>query len=156
MERTVMQISSSVLNENGEFPYKYSCFGDNVNPPLEIHNIPMHAKSLAVVFESIGSEEETKTHWLIWNIPTSTHIIENESRGQVGFNDFGVKGYWGPKISGHFSECVFRIFAFDSFLTFPENKVTKHDLYSSVINYGLGWGKLTCKLLEHKERMSEI
>ena len=150
MERTILKVESRILNEDGSLPLRYSCLGKNINPPLEISNIPPSAKSLAVVLESYAVDEPGYTYWLIWNLPISKEIRENEARGIVGQNDFGIKGYWGPKYSKESSEFIFRVFAFDRLLQFKEPSINKWELYSSVISYGIGQGKLIIRLVGSK------
>lgn len=150
MERTILKVESRILNEDGSLPLRYSCLGKNINPPLEISNIPPSAKSLAVVLESYALDEPGYTHWLIWNLPVTRQIQENELRGIMGQNDFGFKGYWGPKYSKESPEFIFRVFAFDRLLNFKEPAVNKWEFYSSVISYGIGQGKLIIKLVGSK------
>jgi phosphatidylethanolamine-binding protein (PEBP) family uncharacterized protein len=44
-----MNITSSVFQDNGTIPSKYTCDGDNINPPLEIEGVPEEAVSLALL-----------------------------------------------------------------------------------------------------------
>jgi phosphatidylethanolamine-binding protein (PEBP) family uncharacterized protein len=84
------------------------------------------------------------THWVVWNLPTTSVIFENEQRGEFGTNDFGGLGYCGPCSVLSLVKCTFRIYAFDRFLKFSFSPVTKFDLYASVIYFGLGHGLVNC------------
>lgn len=132
-------------------PEKYSCHGVNINPPLKIENIPDEAKSLALVMESCDENLTLLTHWVVWNIPVTGRILENEQRGECGINDFGGLGYCGPCSIETPLKCTFRIYAFDRFLNFPFSPVTKFDLYSSIIYYGVGHGQVHCPYSRKKE-----
>ncbi|MCP4705483.1 MAG: YbhB/YbcL family Raf kinase inhibitor-like protein [candidate division Zixibacteria bacterium] len=92
-------------------PKKYTCGGANVSPPLQIQHKLNKIKSLAIICNSTNEQGETKTHWVICNIPQDiTELPENiekvlrPSIGQgtsdiqpiQGLNDFGEIGYTGP------------------------------------------------------------
>ena len=46
-----MELKSSVFENNGEIPSKYTCDAENINPPLEISGIPEGAKSLVLIMD---------------------------------------------------------------------------------------------------------
>mgnify|MGYP005758331761 CR=1 FL=1 len=119
-----------------------SCYGNKVNPPFSIGNIPVEGKSIALIMESSDQQGINRTHWIAWNIPATGLILENESRGDAGINDFGTQGYLGPSLINFPNSCTFRFFVLDRFLSFPKpSMVSKFDLYAHIINYGLGHGK---------------
>ena len=43
-----MTITSPAFADNGQIPAKYTCDGDDINPPLRIENVPAGARSLAL------------------------------------------------------------------------------------------------------------
>jgi Raf kinase inhibitor-like YbhB/YbcL family protein len=101
-----MKLSSSEF-ENGEnIPKKYTCEGDNVNPPLIISEIPGGTKSLALIMYDPDIPQEFKEkmningwdHWVVWNIlPETKNIPENsQDLGTQGMQTGGKKGYTGP------------------------------------------------------------
>ena len=46
-----LKLISTVFSHNGHIPPKYTCEGDNVNPPLKVENIPDGTKTLALIVE---------------------------------------------------------------------------------------------------------
>ena len=69
-----MKITTPAFLENQQIPPTYSCDGDNINPPLEISDVPENAKSLAIIMDDPDAPNGTFTHWLMLNIiPTINH-----------------------------------------------------------------------------------
>lgn len=95
-----LTIKSSAFKNNEEIPSKYTCDGENVNPLLEILNVPKEAKSLALVMDDPDATGGlTWDHWLVWNINTQTNYIEEDNLPQgaiEGKTSFGKTGYGGP------------------------------------------------------------
>jgi Raf kinase inhibitor-like YbhB/YbcL family protein len=152
MKREILKVSIEKSGEDGLLPGKYSCHGANINPPLSISNIPENTKSLALIMETCDLNSNVLTHWVLWNVPATGKILENEQRGESGVNDFGGVGYCGPCSLDIPLKCTFKIYAFDRFLNFDYPAVTKFDLYASVIYYGLGYGEL---VLHYSKKSAE-
>lgn len=94
-----LQITSSAFEDNQTIPDQYTCRGQNINPPLNIINVPPDAKSLALILHDPDAVNADFTHWLVWNIPVSTHTINANSVpvGAVqGQNGAGENQYTGP------------------------------------------------------------
>lgn len=94
-----MILNSSAFKRNDYLPAKYSCDGLNINPPLKITDIPDKAVSLVLIMNDPDAVGGQWTHWLLWNIPTTTKIISENTvpdSAIVGFNDFNKKKYDGP------------------------------------------------------------
>lgn len=88
---------------HGLVPVKYTCNGDNVNPPLTFTNVRNITKSFAILLQQRVAAGPNVTHWLVWNIPPNvTTINENNmpAGAVVGVNDFGKNGYSGPCSDG--------------------------------------------------------
>lgn len=65
---TRIGVTSPVFKHQGAIPIHYTEDGVNVNPPLCIHQLLKHTRSLAVVVECINAPINTWVHWLVWNI----------------------------------------------------------------------------------------
>ncbi|SHM63083.1 Raf kinase inhibitor-like protein, YbhB/YbcL family [Chitinophaga jiangningensis] len=105
-------ISSRVCREGNIIPYKYSCAGENINPPLEVNGIPPGAASIAVVLEDMDAPLGKWVHWLVWNMPVSHRICENYTPVILGKNDFGQVRYTGfcpGKMLHHYHFTVFAL-----------------------------------------------
>nr|WP_237710108.1 YbhB/YbcL family Raf kinase inhibitor-like protein [Pyrococcus sp. ST04] len=127
---------SSVFEENGIIPKKYTCEGADINPPLRIENIPENAKTLAIIVEDPDAPGGTFIHWVAWNIPVTTEIPEGIPKEAVvekpihmiqGINDFGRVGYNGPcpPRSHGVHHYHFKIYALDTELSLKPGSTKK-------------------------------
>jgi len=107
-------VRSVAFSHNGHIPKKYSCDGDNINPPLEVSNVPSNTKSLALIMEDPDAPRGVFDHWLMWNIPPNAAIPENANPGQSGTNSFGDQAYGGPCPPSGVHRYFFKVFALDS------------------------------------------
>ena len=113
---TTLKVSSPAFAPGGDIPAQFSCKGDNMNPPLEIHGLPSGAKSLVLILDDPDAPGGLFTHWIVWNIDPSTSGIAQKSvpgGGVEGTNDFGKKGYGGPCPPSGTHRYVFHVFALD-------------------------------------------
>ncbi len=73
-----MKIISVTFENNQNIPKKYTCQGENINPPLSFVDIPKNTKSLALVMDDPDAPTGTFVHWVIFNInPKTSSIAEN-------------------------------------------------------------------------------
>ncbi|HSE29481.1 MAG TPA: YbhB/YbcL family Raf kinase inhibitor-like protein [Candidatus Saccharimonadales bacterium] len=138
-----MQINSSKFNNTQQIPSIYTCKGQNINPPLTFLNVPPQAKSLALIVNDPDSPSGNFIHWVIWNIPTDSTILEGSTpkNATQGRNDFGNVGYGGPCPRNGTHRYVFNLFALDSNISLtsdagePELKkaIENHILDSSTL-----------------------
>jgi phosphatidylethanolamine-binding protein (PEBP) family uncharacterized protein len=84
-----LNVRSLAFSQGGHIPKKYSCEGENINPPLEISNIPDEAQTLALIVEDPDAPSGIFYHWLVWNIPPNEPITEGYIPGIMGKNSFG-------------------------------------------------------------------
>jgi len=113
-EKKEMKLVSSAFENGGKIPSNYTCDGGDVNPRLEIKNVPYSAKSLVLILDDQDSVTGTWDHWLIWNIPPRTRSIgvDSISRGAViGVNDFDEVNYRGPCPPSGEHRYIFRLYA---------------------------------------------
>ena len=114
-----MKITSSAFGHNTLIPSKYTCEGQNINPPLSIKDIPAGVKSLALIVDDPDAPVKTWVHWTVWNInPDTSEITENSiPAGCVeGTTSFGSAGYGGPCPPSGTHRYFFKIFALDAVL----------------------------------------
>lgn len=70
-----MEITSSKFQNGEHIPYRYTCDGEGINPPLQIVNTPENTTSLVLIVEDPDAPVGLWVHWMIWNIPKDmTHI----------------------------------------------------------------------------------
>ncbi len=125
MEKMTLTITSPVFNNNGKIPSKYTCSGDDINPRLDIQNIPEDAKSLVLIVDDPDAPVGTWDHWIVWNIPKIETIKEDSIPGIEGVNSWGENKYGGPcPPPGNSHRYFFKIYALDTKLeiTITSNK----------------------------------
>ncbi len=116
-----MKITSSVFQQGGNIPSRFSCDGANTNPPLQISDVPPEAKSLVLIVDDPDAPSGLFTHWAVWNIsPQIITIAEGSTpKGVQGTNDFRKSGYGGPCPPSGAHRYYFKIFALDRELDLP-------------------------------------
>lgn len=129
-----MKLTSMAFNHNGAIPPRYTCSGEDINPPLQIEDVPSEAKSLALIMDDPDSPSGTANpgwvHWVAFNISSTTTAIAEKSvpGGTVeGQTDFGKTGYGGPCPSSGTHRYFFRLYALDTKLNLDTN-ATKADV----------------------------
>lgn len=142
-----MLITSPSFENGTEIPKKFTCEGGDINPELQIQNVPPGAKSLALVMHDPDAPREGGfTHWIVWNINPALPFIKEESipPGAVeGTNGADKIGYMGPcPPKGHSQHRYqFRLYALDSLLDLPptttmpelEAEIEKHLLETAEV-----------------------
>ncbi len=125
-----MKLKSSLFRHNGAFPEKFTCDGEGDNPPLDISDVPDHAKSLALVLRDPDAVEGVFIHWLVWNIDPKTEHIEVDSvpKGAVQGMTTNKKNHYVPPCppSGT-HRYTFILYALDTKLDLPST-ATVEDL----------------------------
>ena len=140
-ELKVLEITSEAFTDNSYIPIKYTCDGENINPPLLVKNIPEEAKSLVLIMVDPDASSGNWTHWLVWNIPPSGKIKENSSPGIEGMNDFKKQNYGGPCPSTGTHHYFFKVYALDDFIDLKPNATYK-ELEKAMSTHAIGFGKI--------------
>lgn len=112
-----MQISSTSFQNNQRIPPKYTCGGENFNPPLGISEVPEKAQSLVLIVDDPDAPMGTWVHWTVWNIdPKTQEILENSlPAGAIqGKTSAGQNEYHGPCPPSGTHRYFFKIYALDS------------------------------------------
>ena len=119
-----MQISSPAFQNNQNIPPKYTCDGDDINPPLTLAGIPSGTRSLALIVDDPDAPPGDWVHWLVWNIKTDTTSIAENSVpvGAVeGTTDFGRPDWGGPCPPSGIHHYQFKLYALDTELALPSS-----------------------------------
>lgn len=137
------QVSSMAFENNGAIPAKYTCDGENVNPPLSIGSFPEGTKSLVLIVDDPDAPIRTWTHWLVWNIPPIHLITEATIPGKEGINDFWLKEYSGPCPPSGTHRYFFKVYALSkSVLNLPMKITGKNEVEDAMKPYIIGYGEL--------------
>jgi hypothetical protein len=137
----VLRVTSSAFGENEMIPVKYTCDGINVSPPLDIDHIPAEAISLAIIVDDPDAPMGTWVHWVVWNVPVTHHLKENEIHGMQGMNDFSRHVYRGPCQPSGTHRYSFKVYALDDKLDLPVSS-TKYYLEKAMGDHILAFGEL--------------
>ena len=147
--KTEIQIKSSVFEDEGMIPSKFTCDGEDISPPLSWSNIPESTKSIAIINDDPDAPMGTWVHWVIYNLPPDlTGLPENvptektlENGARQGTTDFKRIGYGGPCPPGGTHRYFFKIYALDVMLDL-EAGATKKELLEVMENHIIREGTL--------------
>jgi Raf kinase inhibitor-like YbhB/YbcL family protein len=132
-----LNIHSPAFDNNSYIPSKYTCDGEDVNPPLLLENAPSRAKSLALIVDDPDAPAGTWVHWVVWNIsPVAGEIGENSipQDAKQGVNDFGKRNYGGPCPPPGTHRYFFKLYALDTLLNLDAN-ASKADLEKAMTGH---------------------
>ncbi len=132
-----MRIASSAFQHNGAIPKKYTCDGSDISPPLSFNSIPILTKSLVLIMDDPDIPDVVQQkfniavwdHWIVFNIPPSTHeIFEGKNpQGVLGKNTAKKNDYGGPCPPDREHRYFFKLYALDTTLSLPEGS-TKQEV----------------------------
>jgi len=125
-----MKITSPVFSNYAKIPEKYTCDGENINPPLKFIDVPKESKSLVLIVDDPDAPTKTWVHWVVYNIdPNTAEVKENSlpKNGVLGMTDFGQPGWGGPCPPSGSHRYFFKLYALDAILDVPEG-ITKQQL----------------------------
>ena len=109
-----MKITSSAFEHQQNIPAKYTCKGENINPPLQFVDVPNNAKSLVLIVDDPDAPAGTWVHWVVFNILATNQIAEDSIPGVQGSNDFGKTNYGGPCPPSGTHRYFHKIYALDT------------------------------------------
>lgn len=118
-----MELGSPAFEDGETIPEKYARDGENVNPPLQLRNVPTEAESLTIIVDDPDAVEpagKVWLHWLVWNVPPSQMEIPADwepTEAVQGENDFGNRGYDGPAPPDAEHTYRFKAYALDATLS---------------------------------------
>ena len=115
----LMEITCPNFKEGAMIPKKYTCDDVNVSPPLSWSKAPEGTKTFAIIFDDPDAPMGTWVHWVMYNIPFSTHSLPEHvppigqlpTGARQGKNDFGKIGYGGPCPPRGIHRYYFKIYA---------------------------------------------
>ncbi len=136
-----MKLTSSAFEHNQMIPSKFTCEGEDVNPTLNISEIPPEGKFLALIVDDPDAPMGTWVHWVVFNIPVTAAIEENSRPGLQGINDFGRRDYGGPCPPSGTHRYFFKIYALDTKLDLKEG-ISKAQLEKAMQGHILAQGEL--------------
>lgn len=139
IDDSLLEVSCAAFKSGESIPEKYTCDGLNISPPLAIKGIPYNTTSLAILLIDLDAPIDNWVHWLVWNIPITTHIIENKISGIEGLNDFQQHNYCGPCPRSGTHRYLFKIYALDIKLNlsvFTRQFQLHKVMFGHIVGYG--------------------
>lgn len=134
-------VTSPAFGDKSRIPSKYTCDGDDVNPPIMIEGIPEAAESLVLIVDDPDAPRGTWDHWIVWNIPPKGKLEEDSVPGTEGMNDSGRQSYSGPCPPSGTHRYFFKVYALDTKLNLPTNS-RKRDVERAMKGHILAEGQL--------------
>lgn len=114
-----MKLTSSAFNYNNQIPPKYTCDGEDINPPLHFSDIPEGTRSFALTVDDPDAPSGNWDHWILWNIEPNVFEIAEDSippTAVSGDNDFKRTNWGGPCPPSGNHRYFFKLYALDSIL----------------------------------------
>jgi Raf kinase inhibitor-like YbhB/YbcL family protein len=136
-----LTVKSPAFENNKLIPPKYTCDGNNVNPPLAIENVPDETKSLVLIVDDPDCPTGTWDHWIVWNITPTSKIEENTVPGTEGINTARKHSYGGPCPPWGTHRYFFKVYALDAKLNLNSNS-NKKDVEKAMQGHILAKGEL--------------
>jgi hypothetical protein len=140
-EIKTLEVSSPAFDNNSFIPEKYTCDGENINPPIDINKLPEETRSLVLIVEDKDAPIRSWIHWLVWNIPVTSKIKEKCIPGKEGINDFRQQHYGGPCPPSGTHRYLFKVYALDDLL-YLNLPITKLELEKAMSSHIIGFGEL--------------
>lgn len=140
-ELTDLKITSPVFAHNSLIPAKYTCDGENVNPPLNINGFPEGTRSLVLIVDDPDAPMGTWVHWVVWSLPPKATIEENMISETEGLNDFRRQQYGGPCPPSGTHRYFFKVYALDTVLELSPNS-RKKDVEKAMSGHTLAKGEI--------------
>ncbi len=115
-------LTSSAFSSGAGIPQQYSCKGADISPPLQWSGAPAHTASFALVMEDPDAPGGTWVHWVLWNLPASTHSLPEgvakrerlDDGARQGRNSNRKTAYSGPcPPGGQTHRYFFHLYALD-------------------------------------------
>ena len=136
-----LKVTSSAFEHKGLIPRKYTCDGINVNPPINVEDLPEGTASLVLIVDDPDAPMGTWDHWVVWNIPLVRDIEEDSVPGVEGLNDFRKHSYGGPCPPSGTHRYFFKVYALDTELVLsPDSR--KKDVETAMKGHILAEGEI--------------
>ncbi len=136
-----MKIKSPEFSNNSYIPSKFTCQGQDVNPELNIEEIPDQTKSMAVIVDDPDAPMGTWVHWVVYDMPVTERIGEGTVPGKQGMNDFGRLSYGGPCPPSGTHRYFFKAYALDRELELDDG-ISKGELEKAMEGHILDQAEL--------------
>ena len=131
-------ISSPDFEEGGEIPKKFGYKIENLDPEIELHDVPAGTVATAIIMDdpdAMAAVGKVWVHWLATTNPAGELFNE-------GKNDFGERGYGGPAPPDKRHTYIFKVYALDDIPDVGDG-FSKQELEDAMKGHILAEAKLT-------------
>ncbi len=140
-------LSSSAIKNNGPISAKYTCFGQDISPPLKWAEAPAATQAFALIMHDPDASSGDWTHWVLYNIPGEVNSLAEDITAQeqgilVGVNSWNQSLYQGPCPPQGTHHYQFDLYALDQALFVGPN-LTADQLQQAMMGHVLGKTTLT-------------
>jgi Raf kinase inhibitor-like YbhB/YbcL family protein len=123
-----LSLTSPAFSNGGDIPWRYTCEGSDVSPPLAWSGLPEGTKSLALVVDDPDAPDPkapkmTWVHWVLYNLPPTVGALPEAVSPEAlppgtrqGRNDWNKPGYGGPCPPVGRHRYVHKLYALDAVL----------------------------------------
>lgn len=126
-----MRITSPAFDTDTPIPDRYTCTGEDINPPLEIANTPDGTESLVLIVDDPDAPDPAAPtvvweHWIVWNVDPATSAIaagEVPAGAVQGTNSWVRTGYGGPCPPVGTHRYFFKLYALDTTLALGKTSI---------------------------------
>jgi len=148
-ETMKLVVTSTAFKEGGMIPKKYSGEAENISPPLAWNEVPVEAKSLALIVDDPDVPSGDWVHWVVYNMPATMREMPEDigpdervaGIGIQGKNDSRKIGWDGPYPPSGTHRYFFRLYALDKVLDDAPG-LTKQQLLALIQGHILAQGEL--------------
>lgn len=139
-----MNLTSPDFENGAKIPMRYTGDGEDINPDLEISDVPENALGLVLIMDDPDALVGIWDHWVVFNISPKINRILKKSvpeNGTQGKNSWGENKYNGPKPPSGTHRYFFKLFAIDARLGLNEG-ASKEEVEAAIEGHILAKAEL--------------
>ena len=142
-----IQVRSHAFKDEQSIPIQYTCQGENRSFPIQWDNVPLSAKSLALIMSDPDAPSGIWYHWVLYNIPPDARgVREGEPYllspyEHIGKNSWGRATYEGPCPPAGFHRYQITVYALNTIIS-NNRTLTAQQLKQVMRGHILASGKL--------------
>ena len=78
-----LAVTSPAFENGGSYPVEFTCDGAGVSPPIKWSGAPAETKSYALQLWHVPKDGETKSYWVVYNIPADAMSLRRIPRASA-------------------------------------------------------------------------
>lgn len=151
-----LTVTSNAFTHEGVIPVRYTGRGEDLSPSLHLSELSAEAVSMAVIMDDLDIPlVGVVNHWVIWNLPVQSTILENIPYGRhidmlagavqgIGYGKHRYRGPKPPFFIKKYHRYQFHVYVLDCTLQLNSN-ARKRDLLKAIDGHILQYGSLLGK-----------